>query len=107
MSAQYTERMLEKLVKASKAMTPVQQEWLLGQLPSMKISKKEAIFDVLVREQQKIYELNQRKLGLNKVYTSKHEMVLNSYAEGLERRNEASLLHEIEGGMESLFEAIA
>ncbi len=106
MSAKYTDRLLKKLIEASQSITPVQKTWMLSKIDTMKREKKEEVFEILVIEQKKLYEINQRKLGLNKVYAAKHKMALNGYNEAIERRQERSLLHELEIDVESLFDTL-
>ena len=73
--------LIPKLIDASTAMNSEQKNFLLGKLSTYDETKKGELFDILKNEQDKKYELNQRRETEQKEYEHKRGGIVRAYNE--------------------------
>ncbi len=93
--------LIPKLIDASTAMNSEQKTFLLGKLSTYDETKKGELFDILKNEQDKKYDLNQRREAEEKDYEHKRGGIIRAYKERKSTEADAVELQNLEQELQS------
>ncbi len=99
----YNAAYFPELASASQALNQEQKKWILKNMNRIPETKKIKMFDILIDEQMKLFDINKRRMGINNEYISKKTKIVNTYNENLVKLNEENILHQMDQELNNAF----